>query len=196
MGPDEVIQRLKGMGISSSRATLLRYKEAGLIPKPEEGAGGRGVGRFSDYPSETVSDYFASYHLIKGKHASQEQAAVARMAAKKMKGDFADEYSWYCYDSTREIVWKHYRGKHAEGEIPSNSVLADFARSENLQGPADCFEIGSLSCFDRFLSVRFAVDWWELSQIANSEIDNSYVYFWERTAISRDPSTAAPLSWR
>jgi len=65
MSPEEVLQKLIKMGVKTSRSTLLRYEKAELIPAPERGSTGRGVGRFSDYPDNTAECFFASWWLMK-----------------------------------------------------------------------------------------------------------------------------------
>ena len=175
MSPDEVIQRLKTMGINSSRATLLRYKEAGLIPKPEEGAGGRGVGRFTDYPPETVSEYFASYHVIKGKHASPEQAVAARKAVMDLTGYGFDGQT---FDLCRAMLQKAYKGK--DGKYPTLKDLLSFA--EELDDDSDFAGITMLQSFYEVQTTKHAINWWELQQIARGEIDSEYVQFCDRVS--------------
>ena len=50
--------------INISRHTLLRYEKAGMIPEAQRGGGGRGVGRWSDYPPQTVEMAAIAYNLI------------------------------------------------------------------------------------------------------------------------------------
>lgn len=68
MTPDEVIAQLKKMGVEMSRPTLTRYEQQGLIPEPERGAYGRGGGRWTDYPDETVEEAYAAWSLIHGEY--------------------------------------------------------------------------------------------------------------------------------
>lgn len=66
ISPDEVISKLKELGINIHRNTLLRYEKAELIPLPERGSHGKGKGRYSDYPPQTVAEAAASYCLLHG----------------------------------------------------------------------------------------------------------------------------------
>lgn len=70
MSPDEVIERLKELGVEMSRPTLSRYEKQGLIPKAKRGSLGRAGGRFSEYPPETVPEAFAAWSLLHGKYFS------------------------------------------------------------------------------------------------------------------------------
>lgn len=63
MSPDEVLDKLKILGVNITRKTLLNYELIGL-PEPERGSGGRGKGRFTEYPEETVCMAFAIYHMM------------------------------------------------------------------------------------------------------------------------------------
>lgn len=65
MTPDQIIDTLKKFGVSLSRRTLLRYEEWGLIPNAIRGSGGRGVGRFTEYPENTAAEVFAAWHLLR-----------------------------------------------------------------------------------------------------------------------------------
>ena len=68
MTPDEVIEQLKKIGVEMSRPSLTRYEKQGLIPKPERGALGRGRGRWTNYPPETVAEAYAAWGLLHGKY--------------------------------------------------------------------------------------------------------------------------------
>lgn len=63
MSPDEVLSKLSELGVNITRKTLLNYEAYGL-PKPERGSGGRGVGRFTDYPPNVIEYAFAIYHML------------------------------------------------------------------------------------------------------------------------------------
>lgn len=173
MSPDEVIQKLKMMGVNSSRATLLRYKEAGLIPKPEEGAGGRGVGRFSDYPAETVNDYFASYHVIKKLHASVEQAAAAREAVRSL-ANCPIGFDWDSYRSYRKKLLEHWHainpGFVLKPEIDYNQLAAKIESDDGIGE-------SMLKIYMSIGSTRFSVEWWEFRQIAAGQIDSDYIIY-------------------
>lgn len=64
MTPDEVLVELVKKGIIVSRKTLLNYENRGLIPKPNRGSGGRGVGRFTDYPIGTVEQAVKAHYML------------------------------------------------------------------------------------------------------------------------------------
>lgn len=181
MSPDEVIQKLKMMGVNSSRATLLRYKEAGLIPKPEEGAGGRGVGRFSDYPSDTALQYFASHYIMKSKHASFGQAAEARQEVLRFRllFDFFGGFNWDCFDNFYSYVRGKYRAKYSKWLTLKSNDWKEFADSgqEGLE---------PFKSFVKFYQTPFAVEWWELIQIASGKIDANYVEFCQRISHYED----------
>lgn len=180
MSPDEVLKRLAMMGVKSSRATLLRYKDAGLISKPEEGAGGRGVGRYTDYPSDAVYEYFASYHIIKTKHASFEQAATARQVVRAFRYawvGFDIGFDWNSFDKFDKLV----RAKHSEqyGKVISWNgcqwkEIAD-AETKNDSHGAEMFSIAV-----KVYQTPLAVEWWELFQVALGKIEKDYIDFCDR----------------
>jgi len=69
MTPPEIIKKLQEIyDIKISRTTLLRYERQGLIPKPTRGAGGQVVGRWTQYPDETIAEAYASWCLQNGKY--------------------------------------------------------------------------------------------------------------------------------
>ena len=68
MTPDEVLAQLKLLGVKISRPTLSRYEKQRLIPVPKRGSLGRGGGRWTDYPPETVAEAFAAWALLNGKY--------------------------------------------------------------------------------------------------------------------------------
>lgn len=53
-----------------TRQTLLRYEWQGIIPKSERGSKGRGQGRWTEYPVETIPQAFAAWTLIHGAYAT------------------------------------------------------------------------------------------------------------------------------
>lgn len=71
MSPNEVIDQLSKIGIDISRATLLRYENQELIPKPSRGGGGAG-GRWTDYPDDTVLWAEIAWRLIHGEYGGTE----------------------------------------------------------------------------------------------------------------------------
>lgn len=180
MSPDEVLKRLAMMGVKSSRATLLRYKDAGLISKPEEGAGGRGVGRYTDYPSAAVFEYFASYHVIKGKHASFGQAQMARCIVQLFHnysfqaGMWANSSrvdKWKAFNSFANSIRKKYSAKNGKEPSWLDDSWEEFAEDTN----SDVF--GFFKEAIRVYRTPFVVDWWELFQIAEGKIDDDYIEF-------------------
>ena len=74
MNPSQVVDALNRIGAKSesglvmTRQTLLRYEWQGLIPKSERGSKGRGQGRWTEYPTETVEQAFAAWALIHGRY--------------------------------------------------------------------------------------------------------------------------------
>lgn len=71
MTPDEVLFKLKNLGVTLSRSSLTRYEHQGLIPEPERGGGGPG-GRFTNYPPQTVAEAFASWSLLHGAYLEKD----------------------------------------------------------------------------------------------------------------------------
>lgn len=66
MNPDQVIEGLKLKGVNITRRTLLRYETAKLIPEPVRGGKGRGRGRVTEYPVDTVERAHLVYRLLHG----------------------------------------------------------------------------------------------------------------------------------
>ena len=64
MTPDEVLERLSKAGINITRRTLLNYEIKGVIPSPIRGGRGRGIGRFTDYPLETVQMAIDAHYIL------------------------------------------------------------------------------------------------------------------------------------
>lgn len=81
MTPDEVCDALVKIGANVSRRTLLHYEEAGLIPKPTRGGGGRN-GRFTDYPEWTAEEAFAAWSFIHGKYGDVVNSLFEGMGPK------------------------------------------------------------------------------------------------------------------
>ncbi len=69
--PDEVIEKLKDIGIEISRPTLSRYEKQKLIPKPERGSLGRAGGRWTDYPENTIEEAYAAWKLMHGDYGDE-----------------------------------------------------------------------------------------------------------------------------
>lgn len=88
MTPDEVIEKLRTMNVNISRRTLLNYEKWGLIPEARRGGAGRGKGRTTDYPDETVAEAFAAWQLMRGEPKySPEAVARARKYALAVEED-------------------------------------------------------------------------------------------------------------
>lgn len=79
MTPDELIRRLKALGIPSSRTTLARWVRQGLIPAPARRSLGRGRGSESIYPPSALGEAAASALLL-GSMRWPEVAAIRRLA--------------------------------------------------------------------------------------------------------------------
>ena len=84
MKPKEVLDRLSELGINVGDRTLRDWKNKGLIPQPKTGSYGQGLGRWADYPDETISECVAAYSLIHHKKfkMTYEMVAVIREQAK------------------------------------------------------------------------------------------------------------------
>lgn len=86
----EVIEKLAEMGLSTTERTLQRYVKAGLIPIPDRRNAGRGKGKATDYPDETVNEFYASWVLSKGTmRLRQDDVRKAREAAQG--GEFSND---------------------------------------------------------------------------------------------------------
>ncbi len=82
MTPDEVLRKLREMGVNTSRSTLLRFEKDGLIPMPKRGSGGRAQGRFSEYPENTPIFFFSAWMLVKSKKFTKNEIIYGIMIAK------------------------------------------------------------------------------------------------------------------
>lgn len=90
MSPDEVLTSLEAKyGITISRRTLLRYEFLELIPMPIRGGLGRGKGRTTEYPLETVEKVRDSYLTLNG-HLTGEPSA--NMVVAMLRAKFPDVY--------------------------------------------------------------------------------------------------------
>jgi len=65
MTPDQILNKLSVLGVDICRRTLLRYETQGLIPAAIRGSSGRGIGRWTDYPSDVVGKAVIVYKLLK-----------------------------------------------------------------------------------------------------------------------------------
>jgi len=95
MKPNDVIEQLKELGVDISRETLRRWVNANLIPEPERGNLGRGQGRYSEYPQETVWEAFAAWHLLK-EHSIKQVVEIREKALR-----FIPEF---CFDDMEYFI--------------------------------------------------------------------------------------------
>lgn len=65
MNQHDIINDLRKLAINVTEKTIYNYSKGGLIPEPKRGAG-RGLGKWVDYPPNTVAEFFASQSFIKG----------------------------------------------------------------------------------------------------------------------------------
>ncbi len=72
MSPDEVLEKMKEVGITLSRPSLSRYEANKLIPQAIRGGGGRGIGLTSSYPADTVIEAIAAWRLLNGDWGDQD----------------------------------------------------------------------------------------------------------------------------
>lgn len=79
--PDEVVAKLKVLGVNITRRTLLNYEKDKLIPEPKRGGAGRGKGRTTDYPDETPAEFYASHTLRHGRGFRPDLIARSRKRA-------------------------------------------------------------------------------------------------------------------
>ncbi|WP_027937309.1 hypothetical protein [Anaeroarcus burkinensis] len=66
MTPEEVIDKAGLLGAVISKATLVRYTQQGLVSTPDRGSGGRGVGRWSEYPEMAPIEAATAKMMISG----------------------------------------------------------------------------------------------------------------------------------
>lgn len=88
MIPKEVIADIKKRyDINLTARTLLNYEKDGFIPEAQRSGGGRGIGKITEYPPETVAEFIASYMLLHGDEFRLPPARVAeiRKTAKKIE---------------------------------------------------------------------------------------------------------------
>jgi len=86
MAPEDLIKKLKELGISINRSTLTRYVQWGLVTPPKQRIGGKGVR--ADYPEHAVAEAAASYKLLHGDYRIKVQkVAETREIALKLEQD-------------------------------------------------------------------------------------------------------------
>lgn len=60
----ELLAKMREMGVNATIRTLQRYEAEGLLPPASRGWGEGGFGRVAEYPSSSLSEFFASYSLV------------------------------------------------------------------------------------------------------------------------------------
>ena len=156
MGPDQVIDRLSTLGVKWSRSTLLRAVKDGLGPEPKTGAGGRGYGRWSDYPDDAFSEFYASHILMKKQKMKPEAVAKAREAV-----------LWFRMHSQSERV-----EKKQENGFNFSRIFGVSQKKLEKKVPLDLEQYHE--CAALLHSTEGALEWWELKQAAFSHVDNDY----------------------
>jgi hypothetical protein len=141
---------------------LLRFENAGLISQAERGSGGRGLGKYTEYPADVIHEYFASYHVIKSKHASQEQAAIARNTILNFCLQ-TDAYSWKEYEFMKQNVL-----------IRKIAAMADV--KNNVEGNEET-ATGKAFAEDmkKVVETPFCIEWWEYYQGSKGALDPNYI---------------------
>lgn len=168
MSPDDVIAALKNKGINSSRATLLRFENAGLISRAERGSGGRGLGKYTEYPGDVIHEYFASYHLMKSKHVSQEQVAIARGKVLTFVS-LMRRLTWERYAEYWKQILNH--GMAFRKDLPDSQEKKD---AEEFFKTQFSFEYSVQVAYDEIIANHHSVMWWEYYQISEGIIDPNY----------------------
>ena len=98
MGPDELVKKLKELGIRNiSRKTLYNWEKAGLIPE----ATFRNS-RTTEYSDEALSEGYATGKLKEEKRLTNKQIKNARELA--LSEDLALIYYYYLDDELKNIV--------------------------------------------------------------------------------------------
>lgn len=114
MTPDEVLEKLKILGINISRPTLTRYENQGLIPRPKRGALGRAGGRWTDYPDGTVEETYAAWSLMHGEYGHDN-----------FRNQFANKKSPYLSPDTIA------RAKKLHENYKSKPIVEEWKDNEN-----------------------------------------------------------------
>ena len=61
---EELLARMKELGVAATLRTLQRYETAGLLPPAQRGWGERGFGRYAVYSQLAAAEFYASYSLV------------------------------------------------------------------------------------------------------------------------------------
>ncbi|MGE5396896.1 MAG: hypothetical protein ACM3MK_05090, partial [Chitinophagales bacterium] len=110
MTADQVIKELDALGVNiQSERTLQRYVKERLIPVPNRKSAGRGLGKLTDYQSETPAELYASYKLKHEHKLKSDQIARCRekglLMEEKNEGlGFADWF--FGVDVTPELYFE------------------------------------------------------------------------------------------
>ena len=64
MKGEEVLEKMKALGVKATLRTLQRYETAGLLPAAQRGWGENGFGRFAVYSPLAVAEFYASFCLV------------------------------------------------------------------------------------------------------------------------------------
>lgn len=122
----EVINALEALGVVLSDDTLRRWAKVGLVPEPITGSRGRGLGRYSEYSTDTVFEAFAAYHLIKEYVISIKYASEIRKKAKS----FLAEFMFYDFSDYVDDI-------HRQCELDKQYIVEEYSSSEGSQGHYD-----------------------------------------------------------
>jgi hypothetical protein len=64
MKGEQLLAKMKELGVAATLRTLQRYEAAGLMPLAERGWGERGFGRYAVYSPLAAAEFYASYSLV------------------------------------------------------------------------------------------------------------------------------------
>ena len=70
MKQEDIIRELNRLGVNTTRQTIARYEDQGLIPKADRNTRGQ-PGKSAEYPPETVEEFVASNRLLSGKYGDE-----------------------------------------------------------------------------------------------------------------------------
>ena len=178
MSPDEVIERLKDLGVEISRPTLSRYEKQGLIPEPKRGSLGRAGGRFSEYPPETVSEAFAAWSLLHGKYFSNffggPTPKIPPQTIKHFREAVLTRMSFSEVEKTEnEIIDKEYGGDR-------NKYYQDISPTKEERDYASRLFKEENSFRDNMTERdKIAKEYQEIFSVANFHIEITFRNMWE-----------------
>lgn len=64
MKGEEILGKMRTLGVTATLRTLQRYEAAGLLPAARRGWGEGGFGRVAEYSSDAPAEFYASYSLV------------------------------------------------------------------------------------------------------------------------------------